>query len=172
MKQLALTLIAIPLMAFAGPEPAPTPTPFSIESLGATLFAAKSASFVVSPALMGSNRGFGLAVLYPVSEYAFAGVRLDYFNSSFTVPSAIVGARYTLKNIRFEPTVVSYGGLIMALGGAGEQNHVVAATTGIGASATLWHNDHLALSAIIAAEKWTNQTNPVIRPALALSATF
>lgn len=175
MKTLLITLLLAPLMALAGPAPAPAP--ITIQSLASSIFEARAASFVVSPALLGSKIGFGLAVLYPIGEYAFAGVRVDVLDNNYTAPSAIIGAKYTVKNFPIpfvkDVTFLSYGGLYMAVAGASEDNHVVQGVTGIGASATVWKiNENFNLSAAIAAEKLTDQSNPVIRPALALTWHF
>lgn len=158
-------------------NPVVSPTPITTQSVITNIFTAKAASFVVSPALLGSKVGFGLAVLYPVGEYAFAGVRVDVLDGSYTAPSAIVGARYTVKNFPLpfvkDVTFLSYGGLFMAVGGAQEDNHVVQGVTGIGASATVWKiNENFNLSVAIAAEKLTEQTSPIIRPAAAVTWHF
>lgn len=172
-------LIAILLFAssaLAGTEAVPVaPTiPAWVDQLAGNIFSARAVSVAVSPSIRAGNYGFNISALYPLSEYAFAGIRLDMLDHNFTAPSAVVGAKYTLKNVPFKPTVFTAGGLVMAVAGAGEQNHVVAATTGIGASATLWHSKdgHFALNAFIEAEKWTNFTEPVYHPGLALSGTW
>lgn len=159
----------------AGPEPQPSAAlPPWVDELAGNIFSARAVSVAVSPSIHGHDVGANISVLYPVSEYAFAGIRIDVLNHNFTAPSAIVGAKYTLQNVPLKPTVFTVGGLIMAIGGAGEENHVVGATTGIGASAVLWHSGdgRFGLSAFIEAEKWTNFTEPVYHPGLVFSGRF
>lgn len=178
LRSIIAAIILAPLATLAGPEPAPVPhKAITIQSLATNIFEARAASFVISPALLGSKIGVGVAVLYPVGEYAFAGARIDLLDGNYTAPSAIIGAKYTVKNFPIpfvkDVTFISYGGLYMPLGGAEEKNHEVAGVTGIGASATLWKiNDNFALSGAIAAEKLTSESSLIIRPAALLTWSF
>lgn len=101
--------------------------------------------------------GFGMAALYPVSQYAFAGMRLDYLAGSFWAPSATVGAKYTVDKLPFHPTVFTVGGLIIPLSGAGDKTYSVGAITGIGVDCNLWKSDdkRTMIDVFIEAEKWT-----------------
>lgn len=178
LRSIIAAVILAPLVTLAGPEPAlPPQKAVTIQSLATSIFEARAASFVISPALLGSKIGVGVAVLYPIGEYAFAGARIDILDGDYTAPSAIIGAKYTVKNFPIpfvkDVTFISYGGLYMPIGGAEEDNHEVAGVTGIGASATLWRiNDNFSLSGAIAGEKLTSDTNLIIRPAVALTWSF
>lgn len=166
-----LALLLLGSIAFAGetvvqPSPTPSPQNWYSEDFFQTLFNARAASVVVYPSVgldikvngKSTPFGFGMAVLYPVSEYAFAGGRLDFLGGNFWAPSAVVGAKYTLKNLPFTPTVFTVGGLIMPLGGAQENNHVVGAITGVGATAEFWKTSDgkFSIHGFIEGEKWTN----------------
>ena len=181
-KFLPLLASLIATVCLAGPEASPPPSSETtvLQSLGG-LFAARQASFAIYPSWdpyitvggVSHPYGFGAALLYPVSDYAFAGVRLDFLGSTFWAPSAVVGAKYTLKNIMFTPTVFTVGGLMMPLGGAGTQNREVSAVTGIGATAVLWRRgDNFSFNAFIEAEKWTNFDGAIVHPGIALAIKF
>lgn len=177
MKKQILIVLLSATSVLAGPEPTPPPLPTLppwVDELAGNIFSARAVSVAISPSIRAGNYGFNLSVLYPVSEYAFAGIRLDLLDHNFTAPSAVIGAKYTLQNVPMKPTVFTVGGLVMAVAGAGEQNHVVGAVTGVGASAVLWHtkDGRFGLNAFIEGEKWTNFTEPVIHPGLAFSGTF
>lgn len=169
----------------AGTEPVTEPTAPWYTSGGdlfQSLLAAHSASIAVYPSydpyikVGGVNKpfGFGMALLYPVSEYAFVGGRIDFLGNSFWAPSAVVGAKYTLKNIPLQPTVFTVGGIIMPLGGAGGQNNVAGAITGLGATATLYHSKDgtFSVNAFIEGEKWTNFEGVIVHPGIAGALKF
>jgi hypothetical protein len=184
MKRLILfALLLVSSPCFAGTEAAgpSANTQTLLGDLGG-LFAARQASLAVYPSYdpyitVGGVKkpwGFGAALLYPVSDYAFAGVRLDFLGSTFWAPSAVVGAKYTLKNMMFTPTVFTIGGLIMPLGGAGTQNREVNAVTGVGVTAVLWHDKagNFSANAFIEGEKWTNFDGAIIHPGIAVAIKF
>lgn len=180
MKRL-LTLIAIILThaCYAGSEPS-QPWFADSGSLIQGLMAARAASIAVYPSydpyikVGGVNKpfGFGMALLYPVSQYAFVGGRIDFLGNSFWAPSAVVGAKYTLDNLPLKPTVFTVGGIIMPLGGAGSQNSVAGAVTGLGVTATLIHRGNFTLNAFVEGEKWTNFDGTIIHPGIAGSLSF
>jgi hypothetical protein len=152
------------------------------ENLAQTIFAARAASLAVYPsydpyiAVGGVKKpwGFGASLLYPVSNYAFAGVRLDFLGNSFWAPSAVVGAKYTLQNVPTTPTVFTVAGLIMPLGGAGDQNRVAGAVTGVGATFSLYHSrdGNFSINAFVEGEKWTNFEGVIVHPGIAGAIKF
>jgi hypothetical protein len=185
MKKIIVSIIAsiIATACFAGqPETATTTTEQTLFGDLGGLFAARQASLAVYPSYdpyitVGGVKkpwGFGAALLYPLSDYAFAGVRLDFLGSTFWAPSAVVGAKYTLKNMMFTPTVFTVGGLIMPLGGAGTQNREVNAVTGIGVTAVLWKDKtgNFSANAFIEGEKWTNFDGAILHPGVAVAIKF
>jgi hypothetical protein len=177
-KQLLSLLIAA--SCFAGTETTTIQEPF-LKDIGG-LFAARQASFAVYPSYdpyikvggVSKPFGFGAAFLYPVSDYAFAGVRVDFLGNTFWAPSAVVGAKYTLHNLPLTPTVFTVAGLILPLGGAGDQNKVANAVTGIGATAVLYHdsNDTFSVNAFVEGEKWTNFSGVIVHPGIAAAIKF
>jgi hypothetical protein len=180
---LAVIASLIATACFAG-SPAVVPPDNTQTILGdlGGLFASRQASIAFYPSYdpyikvggVAKPWGFGAALLYPVSDYAFAGARLDFLGNTFWAPSAVVGAKYTLKNMMFTPTVFTVGGLIMPLGGAGAQNRDVNAVTGIGATAVLWKDKagNFSVNAFIEGEKWTSFDGAIIHPGIAAAFKF
>src|SRR5438105_12938610 len=136
MKTFTTILIGLTL-AFSAFAQTPTPTPTVVdkdvvitenspswltgaEGLAQTIFAAHAASLAIYPSwdpyiTVGGVRhpyGWGAALLYPVSEYAFAGVRLDFLGNTFWAPSAVIGAKYTVKSLPLTPTFFTVAGII------------------------------------------------------------
>lgn len=184
-----LLLVVILILLFgcsakAGEPVTTTTSPawFKDESLLQTIFAAHAVSVAVYPSYdpyitVGGVKkpyGFGLSVLYPINEYTFAGGRIDFLGNTFWAPSAVVGAKYTLKNLPLQPTVFTVAGLIMPLGGAGTENRVVGAITGMGATVTLWQSKdgNFTVNAFIEGEKWTNFEGAIIHPGIAGGLKF
>jgi hypothetical protein len=181
MKKLVLIASLIAVTCFAGTDTTTTVSePFLKDISG--MFTARQASLAIYPSydpyikVGGVNKpwGFGAALLYPVSDYAFAGVRVDFLGNTFWAPSAVIGAKYTLKNLPLTPTVFTVAGLIMPLGGAGSQTNVANAVTGIGATAVLFHdgNDTFSVNAFIEGEKWTNFDGVIVHPGIAAAIKF
>jgi len=146
-------------------EVAPPTTVQELEQLGQVIFAAKSASLAIYPSYdpyitVGGVKkpfGWGAALLYPVSDYAFAGVRIDFLGNTFWAPSAVVGAKYTLANFPMTPTVFTVGGLLVPVGGAGTENNTAEAVTGVGATLVLWtDHQHFSINVFAEGEKITN----------------
>lgn len=185
MKKLTTILSFVCITVFAGtetPETAPAPWYGNGTDLLQTLMAAHSASIAVYPSYdpyikvggVSKPFGFGMALLYPVSDYAFVGGRVDFLGNSFWAPSAVVGAKYTLDKLPLKPTVFTVAGIIMPLGGAGAQNNVAGAITGLGATATLYKSkdDTFSVNAFIEGEKWTNFEGVIVHPGIAGALKF
>lgn len=137
-----------------------------IEQFANTIFAAHAVSVVLYPSwdpyiTVGGVKkpyGFGGAILYPVSEYAFAGIRVDFLGNTYWAPSAVVGAKYKLKNLPGQPTVFTISGLLLPVSGAGSQNAQAQAVTGLGFTFTFLHNkaNTMSLNGFCEGEKITN----------------
>jgi hypothetical protein len=183
-KTLIAILTACSISAFAGTtEMVTEPTPAQVtwvENFAQSILNSSGLSIAAYPSYgrdlnIGGTAhpfGFGIAAMYPVSQYAFAGMRLDYLNGNFWAPSATVGAKYTVKNLPFSPTVFTVGGLIMPLSGAGDATKSVGAITGIGFDANILHRGNYSLDLFIEGEKWTNLPGTILHFGLAGGVKF
>lgn len=153
-----------------------------LEAFGQTLFNAGAASVAIYPSYdpyitvggVSKPWGFGAAILYPVSQYAFAGLRLDYLTDHFWAPSAVAGAKYTLKSWPFTPTVFTVGGIILPVAGAGDANSVAEGIAGLGVTATFYQSKdgRFSFNGFIEGEKWTNFKGVIVHPGVALAIKF
>lgn len=170
-----LYLCLLPFTAYAGSDaaqPAPTSTPPVnwVDTFAQSILNSSGLSIAVYPSYgrdlkIGDTShpfGFGIAALYPVSQYAFAGLRLDYLAGNFWAPSATVGAKYTVTKLPFKPTVFTVGGLIMPLSGAGDATKSVGAITGIGLDIPFIQHGNYSLDAFVEGEKWTNLPGTIL----------
>ncbi len=185
MKKLTLLSLLIASAAFSGTEVAPpTIIPTPVENVIESIFNSKSLALAVYPSygrdivVNGKSNpwGFGAALLYPVAEYAYAGIRLDYLSGQLWAPSATVGAKYTLKNVWSKPTIFSVGGLVYTANQlrSGEQTSSVGAIAGIGIEDIVWQDKSGAYSFSLFAEgeKWTNLPGTILHVGVAGGVKF
>lgn len=183
---LGLLFIAISMLvgcssANAG-EPAEQPPVVWYDSLAQSILNSKGLAFAAYPTygrdiVANGNRnpwGFGLALLYPVADYAYAGLRLDYLGGQFWAPSVTVGAKYTVDKLPGKPTVFTVGGLVIPLADAGDQSKQVGAIAGVGMNVNIAHSKdgRFTFDAFIEAEKWTNFDGVIIHPGVAGALKF
>lgn len=184
MKKSALICVICGLVSasvIAGTDPAPVPVAW-YESLAGSILNSKGLALAAYPTygrdiVANGNKnpwGFGLALLYPVADYAYAGLRLDYLGGEFWAPSVTVGAKYTVDKLPGKPTVFTVGGLVIPLADAGDQSKVVGAIAGVGMTVNLLHSKdgRFTLDAFIEAEKWTNFDGVILHPGIAGGAKF
>lgn len=179
-----LYLCLLPFTAYAGemvvnaPHPVGPPvTATWYDSLADSILNAHGLALAVYPTygrdiVANGQRnpwGFGIAAMYPVAQYAYAGLRLDYLGGQFWAPSVTVGAKYTVDKLPFKPTVFTVGGLVIPLADAGEQNKSVGAIAGVGLNANIYHSKDgtFTLDAFVEGEKWTNFKGVIIHPGIA-----
>lgn len=124
--------------------------------------------------------GLGVAILYPLGDYAFTGARLDFLGNNWFAPSVNVGLQAHLKVFGFDVTPFTMGGAIMPLTGAGDKNTTVGAILGAGVTATVWQSKDsngkpdgkAALNIFGAVERWTLYDGQIYRPGVALTVHF
>lgn len=118
--------------------------------------------------------GFGVAALYPLSDYAFTGARLDYLGDQFWSPSVTVGCKADVQLFGHNFTPFALGGAILPLGGAGEDNHNLGAVIGTGIYTTVWQSadKKTSVQAYYAIEKWTIFTGVIHHPGVAVTFKF
>jgi hypothetical protein len=103
--------------------------------------------------------GFGAAALYPVSQYLYTGIRIDYLASEFWAPSINVGLKADVQvfGINFTPMV--YTGGVVPLSGAGDKNGDWGYIVGGGVKARVWagtvFGKQASLDLAATAEKWS-----------------
>jgi hypothetical protein len=188
-KHLILALMLCASCAFSQTDktvvaPTPPTTITELENFGQTILHSSGLAVGVYPSVMlgtlpaGSKAtdryGVGGVILYPVSEYAWVGLRLDYISGSFWAPSATLGARYTLKNLPMKPTFFTTGGLVYAVSGAGIDTHSVGAIAGLGVIGNIItsKDGRYSLDAFVEGEKWTNLPGEVLHFGLAGGIKF
>lgn len=101
--------------------------------------------------------GAGIAALYPVNQYSFAGLRLDYAGGQFWMPSCTVGLKADVQILGHTVTPFTIGGAIFPISGAGERDGQVGAIVGTGFTSNIWRSKDAKTSANLfyACEKWT-----------------
>jgi len=186
MKKL-ITLLAVLVscnLYAGGPTVLPdAPTPptdqSSLVNFGETILHSGGLAVGVYPSVMlgtlpvGSKAtdrfGGGIFALYPVAEYAYVGLRLDWISGALYAPSATIGARYTLDKVMFKPTFFSTGGLVYTVSGAGVSTKSVGAIAGLGVIGNLKtsKDGRYTLDVFIEGEKWTNLPGEVLHFGLA-----
>lgn len=119
--------------------------------------------------------GAGVALLYPVlSDYTFVGARLDWLGNEFWAPSlnATVKADVQLFGHNFTP--FAFGGTIVPLGGAADDNRTFGAIVGTGIYTTIWQpTANTSLQIFYAFEHWFEPLNTdVHRPGIAFTIKF
>ena len=121
-----------------------------------------------------SKWGAGIAALYPINPYSFAGLRLDYMGDQFWMPSCTVGLKADLTILgKFNVTPFTIGGAIFPLSGS-SQDGSVGAIVGAGFTSCLWKSDDgkRAFNVFYAVEKWTLFQGVIHRPGVAFSMKF
>jgi hypothetical protein len=124
--------------------------------------------------------GAGMALLYPLGDYVLVGGRLDWMADEFWMPSATVGLKLDVKLFnKLVVTPFTIGGVIVPLGGAGEENKEVGAIVGGGIYSTVWNwngadgKSKGGLQVFYAAEMWTLWPDVLIhRPGIAVTVRF
>lgn len=116
----------------------------------------------------------GIAALYPVSEYSFAGIRLDYAGGQFWMPSCTVGVKADVQVLGHNVTPFVIGGAIFPISGSGDRDGQVGAIAGTGFTANIWQSEDTkkSLNLFYAAEKWTLFDGVIHRPGVAFSIKF
>lgn len=182
MKTLILALLTIASIAVAQDKTVVSPLPpqdFSaIENFGQTLLHSSGVAVGFYPSAMlgklpeGSKAtdryGAGGFILYPVSQFAWVGLRLDYISGHLWAPSATLGAKYTLDKLPMRPTFFTVGGLVYSVSGAGVSNDSVGAIAGLGVIGNIkTSNDgRYTLDVFLEAEKWTNLPGEIVHGGL------
>lgn len=145
-----------------------------LENLGQTILHSGGLAVGVSPSVMlgslpaGSSAkdrfGYDIFAFYPVAQYAYVGLRLDYIGSKFYAPSATLGARYTLEKLPLKPTFFTTGGLVYTVSGAGIDTNSVGAIAGLGVIANLRtsKDGRYTLDIFVEGEKWTNLPGEIL----------
>lgn len=121
-----------------------------------------------------SKWGAGVAALYPINAYSFAGVRLDYLGDQFWMPSCTVGLKADLTILgKYNVTPFTIGGAIFPLSGS-TQDGQVGAIVGGGFTSCLWKSEDgkRAFNVFYAVEKWTLFQGVIHRPGVAFSMKF
>ncbi len=189
MKTTILTLLLAVITAFAQDKtvitpPTPPTTITELENFGQTILNSSGIAVGVYPSVMlgtlpaGSKAtdryGLGAVVLYPVAQYAWVGLRLDYISGALYAPSATLGARYTLDKVPLKPTFFTTGGLVYTVSGAGVDTHSVGAIAGLGVIGNIItsKDGKYSLDAFIEGEKWTNLPGEVLHFGLAGGVKF
>lgn len=168
MKKILPLLLLLTTLAALAQTPPPEPTPGFLQRIIRLNTEAESSTnwiFALAPSyapgLKNSHGerqelGFTGALLYPISKYAFAGMRADYLAGDFFLPSVGVEMKADLilfGKLRVTPFAVS--GVSYPVSGAGQENNALGAIYGAGLKTDLyrWKNGHLG--AFYEAEKWT-----------------
>ncbi len=188
MKTIILSLLVSITTAFAQDKTVVAPTPpttiTELENFGQTILNSSGVAVGIYPSVMlgtlpaGSKAtdryGLGGIILYPVAQYAWVGLRLDYISGALYAPSATLGARYTLDKIMFKPTFFTTGGLVYTVSGAGVDTHSVGAIAGLGVIGNILtsKDGKYSLDAFIEGEKWTNLPGEVLHFGLAGGIKF
>jgi hypothetical protein len=118
--------------------------------------------------------GFGVAALYPLSKYAFTGVRIDYMGDAFFAPSVDVGFKADIQLFGHTVTPFAIGGAIAPLQGAGDKTKEVGAIVGSGFTSVIWKSadGKKMVNLFYAVEHWTLFNGVVHRPGAAFSVKF
>jgi hypothetical protein len=167
-KTLTTVLIGLALLATAtAQEITNTVSKRFVEfAQGASTF--KSLTFAVYPSyapelVTGGKKdlfGFGATALYPLGNFAYTGLRVDYLGHEFWAPSINIGLKADVQIFGVNVTPMTYTGAIVPLSGAGNQNREVGYIIGGGASVSIWKGKAFGKDASFAlaaaAEKWSN----------------
>ena len=151
-------------------------------SLAQGVNAARGISIAVYPGFapdiksagVSSSWGAGVAALYPINDYSFAGVRLDYLGDQFWMPSCTVGLKADLTLLgKYTITPFTVGGAIFPVSGS-TQDGGVGAIVGGGFTSCLWKSTdgRRAFNVFYAVEKWTLFSGVIHRPGVAFSMKF
>lgn len=103
--------------------------------------------------------GFGAAALYPVSQFVYTGIRVDYLASEFWAPSINVGLKADVQVFGLNFTPMAYTGAVVPLSGAGDKNGDWGYIVGGGVKARIWSGELFGKAASLdlaaTAEKWS-----------------
>lgn len=182
--KLTITLSLICLApVFAGPEPTPVPSITDrLKDLTENVEASHQISVLAYPGyapdlkVNGTSKpwGMGVALLYPVGDYAFTGARLDFMGNNWFAPSVNVGLKADIQLFGYKVTPFTMAGAVMPLSGAGSQNTVVGAIVGGGFNALVWQSKdgRASLNIFAAVEKWTQYDGQIYRPGAAFTVKW
>jgi hypothetical protein len=132
--------------AMAGP-PEPLPTPGWYQQVGDTIKAAseqRAIEVVIAPTYapkLADHWGASIALLHPLGENAFVGVRGDWLNGGYFAGSASVGLKAKVNLAGFDFTPFALTGLVSPLtSNAGDKQFQPGAIAGAGVACTVWEN--------------------------------
>ena len=167
MKKTTLTLSAVLLAATLSAQELTNKIETRIIGFAQDTSAAKSVVVAIYPSYapelqVGGKKqqlGFGLAALYPVSQYVYTGIRVDYLGGNFWAPSINVGLKADVQLFGVNITPMLYTGGVVPLSGAGDQNKDWGYITGGGAMVSVWKGTlfkkEASLTLAATAEKWS-----------------
>jgi hypothetical protein len=141
-----------------------------------TLVTAVYPSYAPSLLVDGDKKawGFGASVLYPINDFLYTGLRVDYLGGNFWAPSINVGLKATVQVFGVNVTPMLYTGAVVPLSGAGDLNKEFGYITGGGATVAIWRGKIFKKDAVLnlaaSAEKWSQFDGNVyhISPVLAI----
>lgn len=120
--------------------------------------------------------GFGAAALYPISQYVYTGIRVDYLAGEFWAPSINVGLKADVQIFGWNFTPMVYSGGVVPLSGAGEKNGDWGYILGAGAKARLWEGKVFGKAAAFdlaaTVEKWSQFDGEVLHIAPVFKITW
>lgn len=107
--------------------------------------------------------GFTGALLYPLGQYAYAGVRADYLAGDFFLPSIGVEVKADLQLFqRINVTPFAVSGVSYTVSGSGTQDGEVGAIYGAGLKAHLFTVSKVRVGGFYEAERWTQFPNVTV----------
>lgn len=138
---------------------------------------------------LASKYGGGIGAYYPLSPYVVAGLRCDWVNGGFWMPSGNATLQVPIKPFKFWPkfsiTPFGYAGVGIPLSGATfgdfsvpgastDNNGEPTAILGYGAAIGLWKNkaDNMGLALVADVEKWSGFEGRQYRGGLILRWRF
>lgn len=103
--------------------------------------------------------GVGAAALYPVSQFVYTGIRVDYLGGSLWAPSINLGLKADVQIFGLNFTPLAYTGAVVPLSGSGDTDGDFGYIIGGGIKATLWKGTvfgkEASLDVAATAEKWS-----------------
>lgn len=132
------------------------------------------------------KHGGGIGFFYPINNFSFAGVRADYVNGGFWMPSGSAGLQLPIKlSSWFKLTPLAYAGIAVPLSGAHvldvtvpgkirDNNGDPTAILGYGLALQIYEpaNHHWNISAIVDEETWSGFAGKQHRYALTFHKKF
>lgn len=190
LKQCVLTIAIVLLVTFAKAQDVSstvniisvTPAQAEVISFVQNAEKGQGLSFVAYPGFapdlqvngVSKPWGFGVAALYPLNQYTFTGLRIDYMGDAFFAPSVDVGFKADIQLFGHTVTPFAIGGAIAPLQGAGDKTKEIGAIVGSGFTSCVWKSTDgkKAVNVFYAAEHWTLFNGVIHRPGVALTVKF